>query len=173
MAIAWISVFGCLFSSAAEDSLAGVARAILSSDDVEGNDEAADDSDDADDDDDTVDRTALQFSNTAHLSMEWLLAVSLGFFVLLFRFRFISVLCELEKYDVNFFNTPAWALLSIGVWSPSMVVVTVVDDSIDVIRLSSNGIDWMASKSVGLVIRVGDSAAADDNDAVMAATMAV
>lgn len=136
--------------------MAASASAASDDDDVDGvggNDDPAEDSDDADDDvndddnDDDDARSALQFSNTAHVSLaaaaaESLFALSILLQpFLLFIFRFISVLCELEKYDVNFFKTPAWAaaLLSliIIVWLsvPSMAafaVAAAVDDAIDV-----------------------------------------
>lgn len=128
-------------------------------------DDASDDNDIDNDDDDTDDndlvRTTLRFSNTAHVLVLVVLVVvvvvatarllSFALDLILFRpflllfFRCVSVLCELEKYDVNFFNTPTWALLSfivvvLSMSSSSMIAVVVVgvafasaiDDTIDV-----------------------------------------
>lgn len=123
-----------------------VAAAANDDDDVDGvggTDDAADDDSDDDSEDDDDDRTPLQCSNTAHGSVAAAATTELPFTLslqplLLLVFRFISVLCELEKYDVNFFKTPAWALRSLVTLSPSMAAAataaaTAVDDAIDVI----------------------------------------
>lgn len=122
---------------------ADVAATANDDDDVDGvggTDDAADDDIDDDSDDDDDDRTPLQCSNTAHGSVAAAAATVLPFALtlslqplLLLVFRFISVLCELEKYEVNFFKTPAWALRSSVTLSPSMAATAAVDDAIDVI----------------------------------------